>query len=290
MLTLFQWISRLPLGWLQWLGDFAGRMLYRLSARERARVAHHLQIAKAYLPAASELHRIAIESSAHSGRMLAESPWLWFRPAAVVAQKVECVSMPVLEQAEASGKGLLFLTPHIGSFDAAARWYATRRPVTVMYKPPKKKWLRPLMKAARNHEALSAAPANLAGLRQVLRALRRGGGVAILPDQVPTDGDGQWASFFGKDAYTMTLPQRLVELTGATVLLVLCERLTYGAGWRLHIERLDAAPTPAVCNLAMQDIIARLPEQYLWSYNRYKRPARASHPVPVATVSPAAGP
>jgi Kdo2-lipid IVA lauroyltransferase/acyltransferase len=290
MLTLFQWISRLPLSWLQWLGDFSGRMLYRLSARERARVDYHLQIAKAYLPAASTLPRIAIESSAHSGRMLAESPWLWFRPAAAVAAKVECVSMAVLEQAEASGKGLLFLTPHIGSFDAAARWYATRRPVTVMYKPPKKKWLRPLMKAARNHETLSAAPANLAGLRQVLRALRGGGGVAILPDQVPTDGDGQWASFFGKDAYTMTLPQRLVELTGATVLLVLCERLALGAGWRLHIERLDAWPTPAVCNMAMQDIITRLPEQYLWSYNRYKRPVRASHAAPVATVGPAPRP
>ena len=288
MLTLFRSIGLLPLAWLQRFGDVLGRLFYRLSASERRRIEQHLQLAKAYLPADSDLARIAVESSAHTGRMLAESPWLWFRPADIVASKVQCVNPSVLDDAEAAGKGVLFLTPHIGSFDAAARWYSTRRPVTVMYKPPKKRWLQPLMKAARNRDTLTAAPASLAGLRQVVRTLRAGGGVAILPDQVPTDGDGQWVPFFGKDAYTMTLPQRLVELTGATVVLVLCERLAPGAGWRLHTERLLGTPTPQNCNQAMQALIQRLPEQYLWSYNRYKQPAGVERIAPSTVAAPIA--
>lgn len=318
MLTIFKCLALLPLAWLQGCGALIGRIVYRLSPAQRARIARHLDLAWPSLAAvdaaqghlqggipgrnleqgrnqeqdhepALDRDRIASASAAHSGRMLAESPWLWFRPADLVAARFECLNLAAIERAEAAGKGLMFLTPHIGSFDAAARWYSTRGRITVMYKPPKKSWLQPLMKAARSSGALQPAPASLAGLRQLVRALRRGEAVAILPDQVPTDGDGQWVPFFGEPAYTMTLPQRLAGMTGAAVLLVMCERLCDGHGWRLHVEQMHEEPTPAACNLAMQRLIARLPEQYLWSYNRYKRPAGVPEPGKRQAVSTAAG-
>jgi Kdo2-lipid IVA lauroyltransferase/acyltransferase len=134
------------------------------------------------------------------------------------------------------------------------------------------------MVAARNNAGLHAAPANLSGLRQVLRALRRGEAVGLLPDQVPTDGMGRWAPFFGRPAYTMTLPQRLADTTGAVVVLTVGERLADGQGWRMHARILQESPTPEVVNREMAAMIRQLPHQYLWAYNRYKQPPGVDAP------------
>lgn len=295
MLALFRLISRLPLGAVQTLAGWLGWLGYLCSPSLRGRIRKNLDRAEAAggvnqadarissdrTPASERIvasERLARQSVVHSAKMIGESPWLWFRPLAQVAAKVHCVNEQVLDEAEALGKGVLFITPHIGNFDAAARWYAYRRGVTVLFKPPKQALLQLAMKAARSGERMQAAPTSVAGLRMCLRALRSGSGVAILPDQVPTEGDGRWVPFFGEPAYTMTLPQRLVEMSGAAVVLVLCERLGNGQGWRLHVERMLEPPTPEATNRTMERMIARLPAQYLWSYNRYKRPAHVSAP------------
>lgn len=278
MLVLFRLISRLPLGLMQCLAGRLGWLGFVCSPGLRQRIQKNLQRAqrsRADIVASRELGK---QSAIQAAKMLGESPWLWFRPIREVAAKVVCVNESVLEEAEARGKGVLFITPHIGSFDAAARWYAHRKGVTVLFKPPKQKLLQPMIKAARSGDGMQAAPASVAGLRMCLRALRSGAGVAILPDQVPTEGDGRWVPFFGEPAYTMTFPQRLVEMTDAAVVLVLCERLNDGDGWRLHVERLHELPTPELANQTMERMIARLPNQYLWSYNRYKRPAGVAAP------------
>ena len=119
------------------------------------------------------------------------------------------------------------------------------------------------------------------GVREFVRALKRGEAVGMLPDQVPGSGDGVWAPFFNKPAYTMTLAGKLALQTGVAVILTAGERLSAGKGWRIHYVRL-AEPLPrdpqalaTHINSAMETLIRRFPEQYLWSYNRYKVPAGA---------------
>ena len=95
------------------------------------------------------------------------------------------------------------LTPHLGCFEICAQAYAERLaqygPITVLYRPAKQPWLREVMEAtARGARALATAPASLAGVRQMIRALRRGETVGLLPDQVPPSGQGVWAPFFGQ--------------------------------------------------------------------------------------------
>ena len=104
----------------------------------------------------------------------------------------------------------------------------------MLYRPARKPWLRELMEASRARPGLLTAPATLAGVRQMMRALRRGEAVGLLPDQVPPEGMGVWAPFFGRPAYTMTLAARLVQQTGATPLLMVGERLPRGAGYHVH--------------------------------------------------------
>lgn len=109
----------------------------------------------------------------------------------------------------------------------------------------------------------------------------------MLPDQVPSQGDGEWADFFGRPAYTMTLVGRLQEATGAAIVFCYAERLARGAGYRLHLHPLEE-PLPADRHLAarkvnegVERLIRECPTQYLWGYNRYKRPAGAP-PAPTA--------
>jgi KDO2-lipid IV(A) lauroyltransferase len=153
-----------------------------------------------------------------------------------------------------------------------------------MFRPPRKAFLAPVLEAARNAAGVVAVPANLQGVREFLKALRRHEAVGMLPDQVPREGDGVWAPFFGRDAFTVTLPGKLAKMTNAIVIMVACERLPHGQGWRMHYLRApdplpdDAREQATLFNEMMQTLICRFPTQYLWSYHRYKRPKDAPPP------------
>ena len=284
MLTLFRWLSRWPLWLLHALGGVAGWASYLLSPGYRRRF--RANAAQAGVDGA--LARPAI---AEAGRMLFELPWLWMRPATRrILPLIRWDGAELIDAAQRDGRGILFLTPHMGSFEVTAQAYAERfaaqhGPITVLYRPARKAWLRELVDTARARPGLATAPATLAGVRQMIRALRRGEAVGLLPDQVPPDEMGVWAPFFGKPAYTMTLAARLAQQSGALPLLAWGERLPLGRGFVVHLEALDAplpvsqAESAAAVNRAMEHLIRRRPQQYLWGYDRYKRPRRAA-PLP----------
>ena len=178
---------------------------------------------------------------------------------------------------------MLFLTPHLGCFEITAqalalRFGAQHGPLTVLYRPARLAALNEVMAMARNRPGLLAVPTSLSGVRQMIKALRAGGAVGLLPDQVPPEGMGQWAPFFRRPAYTMTLASRLVQQTGAALLLVWGERLPRGAGYRVRVSELaeplphDPVAAAAAINRAMEHLILQCPQQYLWGYHRYKAP------------------
>jgi KDO2-lipid IV(A) lauroyltransferase len=189
-----------------------------------------------------------------------------------------------------AGRGLVLLTPHMGSFEVAAQAVAQRfasefGPITVLYRPARKAAVRAVMDESRARPGVSTAPATLSGVRQMMRALRRGEAVGLLPDQVPPEGMGVWVPFFGKPAYTMTLAARLVQQTGAVPLLIWGERLPRGAGYAVRASTLDEplpaddatqAESAAIINRAMERLIRQCPQQYLWGYHRYKTPRSAA--------------
>lgn len=218
---------------------------------------------------------------AHAGRMALEIPRLWLgAPVTIHWQGAE-----LIDAAHAAGKGIVFLTPHLGCFEVTAQGYAQRyatqgRAITVLFRPPRKAWLTRIVTASRNRPGLKAAPTTLSGVKTLVRALKSAEAVGLLPDQVPPEGLGVWAPFFGQDAYTMTLPARLVHQTGATLLLAWGERLAHGAGYCVHVRAFDgalsteAAAAAASVNAAMEQLVRECPQQYLWGYARYKAPRR----------------
>ncbi|VCU68033.1 Lipid A biosynthesis lauroyl acyltransferase [Pigmentiphaga humi] len=272
LLTLYRLLARLPLGWLHGMGRMLGRVVYRSSAEYAERLRANAALA-GYRD--EEFARRAAESA---GEGALEIPRVWFKPDQALAQ---CRSddWDVVQQAHDEGKGILLLTPHLGCFEVAARYCAHRGgPITVLYRPPRKAWMAQLVEGGRRGPNLDTAPANLQGVRQLVRALRRGEAIGILPDQVPGNGEGVWAPFFGKPAFSMVLPGRLAAQTGAAVVLVAAERLSGAQGWKIHFARLPG-PVPETAedqatwvNAGMEAMIRRCPEQYLWGYNRYKAP------------------
>ncbi|WP_210544522.1 lysophospholipid acyltransferase family protein [Rhodoferax sp. PAMC 29310] len=274
MITLFKLLSALPLwllhgagvvlGWLAFLGSGIYRRRFLANARQAGIGCSQ------WVAAVGE-----------SGKLVAELPRLWMgRPVPVTWTGQEFV-----EAALALGNGVIFLTPHLGCFEVAAQAYAKQfgqgaQPVTVLFRPPRQAWLRDLVSGARTRPGLKAAPTTLAGVKQMIKALKHGESLALLPDQVPPLGMGVWAPFFGQDAYTMTLSARLATQTGATVLLAWGQRLSWGRGYRINVMPLedtlsdDATLAATAINCAMEALIRRCPQQYLWGYARYKKPRK----------------
>jgi len=278
MLPLLQLAARLPLPLLHALGAVLGWAVYVLSPRYRRYLKSNLEIAG--------LRGLRLRAAviAESGKSAMEIPAIWLRThEQAAALVVEAKGWEHVEKGARAGHGLIFVTPHLGCWEAAGQYVASRMPITVMYSPPKMKSLEALMRIGRDRGgAMKSVPANLSGVRAMLKALRRGEAIGVLPDQVPGLGEGEWAEFFGKPAYTMTLVARIAEQTGAPVLVCYAERLPQGRGYRFVVEPLlatQASESPVrALNRSLEQIIRGCPQQYQWAYNRYKVPAGVQAP------------
>jgi Kdo2-lipid IVA lauroyltransferase/acyltransferase len=274
MALLLRFVAHLPLPLLHVLGALLGWAVYLGSPRYRRYLRENLRSARLDN---ARLRRAAI---AEGGKAVLEVPAIWLRPhRSVAALVVEVSGWEHIDAGAKLGRGLILLTPHLGCWEVAGQYISSRIPLTVMYSPPKLKALEPHMVAGRSREMLKSVPADLRGVRALLKALKRGEAIGMLPDQVPGVGEGEWVEFFGRPAYTMVLVSRLAEQTGAPVLLVCAERLAKGRGYRFVVEpmlptRPPESPVRAL-NRSLENLIRRRPEQYLWSYNRYKAPSGA---------------
>ncbi|WP_454734611.1 lysophospholipid acyltransferase family protein [Cupriavidus necator] len=289
MTFLFWLISRLPLRLLQAVGGALGLLAGRLPGRYRQRLRENFRLA---FPDATDA--MIDEAARSAGRMIVEMPYFWSRRK--IGAKLygfDDDMWPALAALQARGKGLIILTPHLGCFEVLPQSHALLRPVTALFKPPHQPWLRDWIEKMRTRPNMHMAPATPRGVRMLVKALKRGQAVGILPDQVPTGGEGHWAPFFGKPAYTMALVHRLQQLTQAPVVAVFAERLPRGAGYRGHFRVLndggllpqDPTEAAAVINRNIEQLVAMAPTQYLWGYNRYKHPAGAELPPDYNTPS-----
>ena len=282
MFLFFKLLSFLPLWLAHGIGAALGWVVFALSPTYRGRfLANSKRAGYTFAGVKGAI--------ASSGRLVAELPKLWMSTAGKSQGKAEAPftwrGVQHIEAAYATGKGVIFLTPHLGSFEMIGQaWGQDFGPkfgnFTVLFRPARKAWMSDLVANSRNRPGLATVPTNLSGVRQMIKALRKGEAVGLLPDQVPPDGMGLWTPFFGKSAYTMTLAARLSAQTGATVLVGFGERLSFGRGYVLHISPLKQALSDNLetavqqMNTEMEALIRGCPTQFLWGYGRYKEPRK----------------
>jgi Kdo2-lipid IVA lauroyltransferase/acyltransferase len=280
---IFRLLASLPLPWLHSLGALLGHIIFATSKQYAARTRENLSQANL---AKDEKHYATLlkQTVAEAGKGLVELPWIWGRPLEQVCATVQrCQGWEHVEAAHARGKGIIFLTPHWGCFEIVSPYIGQRLALTNLYSSPKRDWLEEVMRSGRERGLARLATADISGVRLLYKALKRGEAIGLLPDQVPSQGEGEWVEFFARPAYTMTLSGRLAQSSGAAVLLVYAERLPHGTGYNLNFEPLAldfSESVPQQINAALERVIAISPAQYLWSYNRYKIPRGVQPPTP----------
>jgi KDO2-lipid IV(A) lauroyltransferase len=287
MVWIFNQLAYLPLSVLHRLGAVLGWITYWSSESYAKRLRENLRYGLKYIRgqegfSETEYRNILRASVGEVGKSVLELPWVWKRPLAELVTSIKRIrGGEHFEAAKAQGKGVLIITPHFGCFELISLHIAASLPMTSMYRPPGWEFLDTLMHQGRERGFAKLAATDLGGVRQLLKALKRGETVGILPDQVPASGEGEWTPFFGRPAYTMTLLGRLVESSGAAMIMCHCKRLPKGEGFELEYLPLHDdgfAPITQQINAAMEQVIATCPEQYLWSYNRYKVPKGVTKP------------
>ncbi|MGV7208168.1 lysophospholipid acyltransferase family protein [Oxalobacteraceae bacterium A2-2] len=270
LVSLFRILSIFPLPLLHAMGAALGWLVYLASPSYRRRMRGNMERAgySTHLSAAV----------AEAGKSMFELPFIWCAAPERVSRHASLENWQLVQDTLDAGRGIVFLTPHLGCFEIVAQEIALRTELMVMYRPPKKEALKPLIEGARARHNLLLAPANMSGVRMLAKTLKKGKPIGLLPDQVPQEGEGVWADFFGRSAYTMTLPAKLAQLGDAVVIVTYAERLPGGRGYVIRFVPFeasldgDAAAQARAINAAMEQLIGRAPSQYYWSYNRYKVP------------------
>ena len=214
------------------------------------------------------------ENTQELGKSILETLYIWKSSQEKAISLVkEIHGRDLIDRAEKMGKGIIFLTPHLGCFEITSIFYGDTNPITIMYRKARKKWVSDLMIKGRKKGLVNLASADSLGLRKILIALQRSEAIGILPDQVADKGQGEMAEFFGRPAYTMILTNKLIKRTEASIVMAYGERLKDGKGFDIHFKLIDRKniSTPLSLNKELESFIRKNPTQYYWSYDRFKK-------------------
>lgn len=271
-------LFRLPWPWLRRAADALAWLWIRMDARESRVARRNLELVyPELLPGQrAELQRAVVRTTARQGF---ETLRFWTRAPAENLSHVRSENGTALyASALRAGKGVIVIAPHFGNWELLNQWLASHGPFAFVYAPPESAIGNAFLLRSRSGDNVTQVRAEGPAVRQLWKQLKQGGAVAILPDQQPKLGDGEFAPFFGIEALTMTLVCRLAERTGAPVLAAWCERRGPDLDFSLHMEPVDAsignadlrAATTAL-NAAVERVARRDPAQYQWTYKRFSR-------------------
>ncbi len=269
--------AHLPLPVLHGIGNFIGSLLAIIPSK---RVSTSQANIKACFPELtnSQRKRLLRKSFRQIAKGLMEAGKLWLRPAEKNLSMLQEVSGEEhITKCLDDGKGVILAAPHLGSWELAGSYVSSKYPLTTMYQKPPMKGLSKLIKAGREGSGGTYVPADSSGIRAMLKALRKGEMIALLPDQVPSEG-GVIAPFFGNPALTISLLSSLAGKTDATVIFGFAERLPWSRGYHLHfippdklISSTALEESAARINAQVEKCIRMAPDQYLWIYKRFQK-------------------
>jgi len=269
-----QMLAMLPLAVTHQLGGFLGLIFNGFAEKSKTTLVENIKQSGLFANDITLNHAIKANVQ-EMGKAMLESLAIWGSSQAHILSQIKAVKYPaLLNNALAQKRGIIFLTPHIGAFEVASIYYAAQHPMTILYRPTRKAWMNDTVMQGRSKGHITLAPTSLTGVKKLYQALKQGEAIGILPDQIASKGEGEWADFFGKPVYSMVLASKLAEKTGAEIIMAVAERLPKGEGFILHLERITHAQiaNASLLNQQIEQQVRKFPLQYMWSYDRYKQP------------------
>jgi len=274
---LLRLVSFLPLRAAQFIGKWLGLLGWAMNGRSRKTTDTNIRICLPELSSA-EQRQLSKESMAHTGMTAAEIPLMWEWPVEKCLGLIkETRGLELVDEALASGKGLILLAPHIGNWELVGLLFSSRYKMASLYSPPHIKEFEDYMIRVRSRIGSELVRGDRRGLLRLMNILKEGGIAGILPDQSPRGKTNAYAPFFGMEVRTMTLVNKLMLKTGANVLVAFAERLPKGNGFRIIVEEAtpgngDADPVVAATalNKSVEKVVRMAPEQYQWEYKRLR--------------------
>ncbi len=275
---LFRLISLFPMRLLQQFGKVIGALAWQFNTQARRVTEENLAIC---FPDMEAGERTALTKSSlqQLGMMAMELGYVWCRPSEQILSRITAVhGRSHIDAAIAEGKGIVVLAPHIGSWELLGVYLAQHFTLTNMYQPPDNPALDAMIYNARQRNGSGLVPTNVTGVKALLKALKRGELVGVLPDQVPPLESGEFAPFFGIPALTATMPFNLLRRTGAKAVVAYAIRVPDSADFHIIIEPVsealycdDSATSLAALNQSIERCVLAAPEQYQWEYKRFKK-------------------
>jgi KDO2-lipid IV(A) lauroyltransferase len=202
-----------------------------------------------------QLHNMARKNMFETGKSFTELGYIWFMNERKLNRLIEKDNArSVYDDAVKEGRGLIALPPHLGSWEFLSHYYAHLAPSTCLYRPLRMPKMHKFVLEGRQRMGATMVPTTPAGIKALYRALARKGNLGILPDQDPGDEAGVYA------------PPK-------------------GRGYHLHARRVsdgiyseDDVEAASAMNESLELLIRQMPEQYFWSYKRFKRRPDTSVP------------
>lgn len=278
IIGLIRLMSLFPLTFTQAFGRSLGRLLWvrRTRAREVARI--NLKLVYPEMPE-SERDALLKQTLLHNGMAGAEMGTFWGRSSSQCLSLLRTVhNEHLFDAAVKADNGILLLAPHMGNWELLNSYLMQRAQMTIMYKPAKNPVFSDWMHRRREASGARLVPTTSSGVRALFKALKNGNSVGFLPDQEPERRSGVMVPFMGVPTLTPRMPHELLQRTGARALMTFALRLPDAKGFDVYFLEPDAdiyssdpEVASAALNRSIEQVAATAPEQYQWTYKRFKR-------------------
>jgi len=234
---------------------------------------------------AKQRKKVGRASMTHYVKGIFEAGMLWHWPLErLYGLFDEVQGMEQVDELISLGKGLIVAAPHYGSWEMLNLYLHSKGEAAILYKPSKHPDIDALLTEKRARAGAEMVAATGKGLRRMYQLLKEGYFVALLPDQEPTGGGGQFAPFFGIEALTGVLLPRMAQRTGAPVVFAVCERRK-GGRYCVHLFTTDPSIYSEDMREALTEVNRRIEqcievdrEQYLWAYKRFRNRPEGEKP------------
>lgn len=278
LFIIFNVVGILPIQVNDLIAYIIGKFSSLFSTKTKSVITRNLKICFPEL-AEADLNSLVIKNILENSKLALEFPTIWLaKEKKILSLIIEVNHKELINEFVEKQQPIILAVPHIGNWELFWCWVQINFTSFGMYSPIKYPKMNRFMFLSRQRFGGEAFSTDPKGIMSLIRRVKKGGVMMILTDQAPRLGSGIYSPFYGQDAYTMSLLHKIVQKTNANLLFGCCLRKNNERGFSINIFKPDfdsqtssTEEFNAGMNKQIESIIALAPEQYQWSYKRFKR-------------------